>query len=269
MSRPDVTVTNQKDKETQLPKLFKLQESIIKIGAALPAHKPPVDETPLRRRSESLAPSAGLPMEAVAQHLPLSAAAAQLAGRVEEVPPRFASNSPPSASNSQIKLIPLASNSLLKLTVVASKVRLEGRADGLHLARLFPPSLATQSLSTALQPVAALQPSLAHDRPLAMRALAKARELQGKHPSLSLDELAALCLYTIEGESRERCARRLKAHLTRLPLNPLAAPSAPLPPTHPPLPQTHPPWRCAWLVLRDAVWPLFPDCVLAARSTVQ
>ena len=158
LSKPDVTVTNQKDKDTQLPKLWKLKESITALGPILPAHMPQVDETP--RKSER----GGMPMTAVPQKGLLSAAAAKFADRVKEV-------------------------------------QREGRAGGLELARLFPPSLAPQSLAKSLRSVAALQPSLAHDGAAARRAQEKARELQAKYPTLGLDELAAICLFTAEAES--------------------------------------------------------------------
>ena len=155
-----MTVTNQKDKDTQLPKLFKLKESIAALGSVLPAQKPHMDETPRITELGGM----GMPVKAMAQKEPLSAAAAQFAGRVEEV-------------------------------------QREGRAGGLELARLFPPSLAAQSLATSLKSVASLQPSLAHNGPAARRAQEKARELQPKYRALNMDELAALCLFTAEGES--------------------------------------------------------------------
>ena len=65
------------------------------------------------------------------------------------------------------------------------------------LAPLFAPDVAVPTLAQALSAVPGLDPSIVE------RAHAKARTAQRMHPQLSLDECAALAVYTFEAEQAD------------------------------------------------------------------
>ena len=105
--------------------------------------------------------AAGLPSQPMSQRAPLGEAASLFAGRVGEV-------------------------------------NLHGNAEGRALAHLFPPTLAVPTLASALSSVAAQHAALGHNKPVAVRSLRKAREIAGTHAELSVDEAAAITMYTDE-----------------------------------------------------------------------
>jgi len=108
-----------------------------------------------------LTPRAGLPSQPMSQRAPLGEAESLFACRVGEV-------------------------------------NLHGNAEGRALAYLFPPTLEVPTLSSALSPVAAQHAALGHNKPVAVRSLRKAREIAGTHAELSVDEAAAITMYTDE-----------------------------------------------------------------------